>query len=69
MDLILVFNGIKCIFLWTKLHGKYSAAEAAENFLIKFQILVKYTLKMGKTATVSETENMYDIIYFCFNSW
>ena len=34
------------------------------KILIKFQNFVKYTLKMGKTATVSETEKMYDIIYF-----
>ena len=58
MVLILGLNGRKCIlFLWTNLHGECGAAEAAENF-------VKYTLKMGKKATVSETEKMYDIIYF-----
>ena len=34
------------------------------NILTKIQNSVKYTLKMGKTASVSETEKMYDSIYF-----
>ena len=36
------------------------------QIVIKFQNFVKYTLKLRKTATVSETENMYDIICFFF---
>ena len=34
------------------------------KILINFQNFVRYRLKMGKTAAVSETEKMYDIIYF-----
>ena len=52
MILSLGLNGRKCsLFLWTNIHGKSGAAEAAENFN-KFQNLVKYTSKMGKIATV-----------------
>ena len=32
--------------------------------LIKFRNFEKYTLIMGKTATVSETEKKLDIIFF-----
>ena len=61
---ILGINGRKCISsLCTNLHGKCGAAEAAEIFN-KIPKLSKIYLRMGKTARVSETEKMYDIIYF-----
>ena len=67
--LILGPNGGKFIlFLWTNLHGKCGAAEAAENFN-KIPKLCKIYLKNGENSYgIGDIKIVRHNLFFCCNS-